>query len=175
MRKVKDKRHTINIMDIFIILLALVCIFSIVLRARHTKETYVEDEYRLYFQIDDIKSSSYSFFEGHEGEIVRIKDGGQVLGTLGGDFVRGAAVYTYTENGEDGSKVDKSAVYPEAQEGDPYSNERCSVTGYIIVRGNRSANGLFLNGDTYLTANQSLTVLTEHIEVTLRITDILEK
>ena len=141
----------------------------------NTQQNYLPKEYRVYFQIDDINSSSFAYFDGHSGETVRIKDSDIIFGTLGSEFSRGVAVYTYTENMEDGTKVDKTATYPAPEgNGDLYSEERCSISGYIVVWGNVSNNGIFLNGNTYFAKGDVLDIVSEHIGATIRITEISE-
>ena len=129
MRKEQVKKHKINVMDILIILLTLVCITSIVLRATSNNNEYQPKEYRVYFEIDDIRSSSFTYFEGHSGDTVRIKSSGKILGTLGDEFVRGVAVHTYTETMDDGTVVTKQATHPAPESGALYTQERCSISG----------------------------------------------
>ena len=175
MRKETNKNHRFNLMDVIAILLALVCITSIVVRAISIEEPKVTAEvkkYRLYFQIDDIRSSSLAFFEGHEGESVRLKDDNTILGTLGAEFSRGVGIFTYTEN-VDGNLTDKKYYYPESVDDSFTSEERCSISGYIIVGGDMVDNVFWLNNQKILVPEQTLNIVTEHIEATIRITSIV--
>lgn len=177
MRKENIKKYKINVIDILVILLALVCITSIAWRSVSIKEAekiYGNQEYRLYFQIDNIKSSSYSFFDGHSGETVRMKDGGAILGALGSEFVRGIAIHTYTES-EDGNQTEHKHYYPESTNDSVYSADRCSISGYIVISGKLTDKGFLLNGNIPLAPNQILDVVTEHIETSIEIIDIVEK
>ncbi len=177
MRKENVKKRKINLMDVLVILLALICIGTVVARAvivDANKEQYEIKEYRLYFQIDDIKSSSFACFDGHSGEIVRIKDSGVILGNLGSEFLRGAAIHTYTEN-KDGNITETKYYHPESQGDSINPEDRCSISGYIVVQGKTKNNQFLLNDELPLSSNQTLTIVTEHIETSIRITDIVEK
>lgn len=175
MRKEHTKKHKINVIDILIILFALICIVSIVARAASTmeaKQLFAPDEYRLYFQIDDIKASSYAFFNGHEGETVRIKSGG-ILGTLGNDFSRGAAVHTYTED-KDGTITETKYYHPEPSDETTYSEERCSIKGYISVAGKLVNNALWIDDTNCLLLGQSVQIVTEHISASITVTEFVQ-
>lgn len=177
MRKEATKKYKINIIDILVVLLALVCIVSVVLRffsTREVKEFYASREHLVYFQIDDIRSSSYSFFDGHSGEIVRFKSDGKILGTLGADFSRGVAIHTYNEN-KDGNIIKTEYYYPEPKDDVSYSEDRCSINGYIIVSGKMVNDVLWIDEETSLSVNQILETTTEHIEMSIRITNVVEK
>lgn len=169
-RKETTKKIKINIMDIFVILVAVVCIVTVVLSATSSKKRYEQKQYQLYFQIDDIKSSSYSFFEGHEGENVRIKSSGEFLGTLGAEFSRGAAIYTYNENGDN-----KQYYYPESSGDTSFSHERCSINGFIVLSGEMTKDGFLVNDQTLISLNQEIEIVTEYIQVTIRVISIEEK
>lgn len=175
MRKETNKNHRFNFMDVLAILLALICITSVIMRAVSIEEPKVTAEvkkYRLYFQIDDIRSSSYAFFDGHEGESVRLKDDNTILGTLGTEFSRGVGIFTYTEN-VDGNSTDKKYYYPESTNDSFYSEERCSISGYIVVGGEMIENTFWLNNQMILVPEQTLNIVTEHIETTIRIINIV--
>ena len=174
MRKESNTKHKFNIMDAIVILLILVCIISIVWRSVSIKESYQPKEYLLYFEIDDIKNSSYAFFDGHFGENVRIKDSGEILGTLGDNFKRGEAIHTYTEN-MDGDVTNNQYYHPEASEDLSFSYERCSISGYIVVSGEMTKDGFLINDKTLLIAGQEIKVVTEYIETTIRIVSIEKK
>ena len=174
MRKENVKKHKINVMDILVILLAVICVCSIVARATSNTNVYKAKEYRVYFEIDDIRSSSFTYFEGHEGEAVRLKSNGKILGTLGGDFARGVAIHTYTENMEDGTKITKQATHPLPENGALYTQERCSISGYIVVCGNYLNNGILFEDESFIKCDQELEVVTEHLEVTIRLTGVSE-
>lgn len=177
MRKENTKKHKINVIDILVVLLALVCIASIVSRAFSTKEAkelFAPDEYRLYFQIDDIKTSSYAFFDECGGENVRVKSNGKILGVLGEEFSRGVAVHTYTEN-KDGNITETKYYHPEPKYESAYSEERCSINGYIIVSGKLVNNLLWIDEETYFSVNQTLEIITEHIGTSITVTEIVQK
>jgi hypothetical protein len=179
MLKDTNKKHKFNFWDLCVILLVIACIVSVVFRYRETvkwKQLYQNDEYRLYFTIDDIKSSSFTFFEDKKGAPVNvvINEKTIILGNLGAEFERGRAIYTYTETKEDGTKEEKQFFYPESESGDFCAEERCSISGYIVVSGKFTRKGFMLNGETPLSVGQMLNIYTEHINASIKITEIIE-
>ena len=174
MRKETTKKFRINIMDILVILLILVCIGSIVFRAIDTKDSFPTKEYVVRFVVEDIKSSSYSCFDGHGGEMVRLANDGTVLGYLGSSFSQGGAVHTYTVEKDD-KKETNQANYPMFTTNDLYSHQRCSINGEIVVKGNMGKNGVFVNGEHYLAPNMLVEIQTENIKTFIKIIDVEEK
>ncbi len=173
MRKERTKAYRINFMDILVIFLVLACLINVFVRAWTTQQLRQEKDYNVYFQIEDIKASSYSFFDGHAGEAVR--SNGKILGTLGADFSRDVAIYTYTENMEGKEGEVAHAYYPAFGDGGVASEEKCSIRGNIVVNGAMSGHGIFLDDDAYLTVGQTINIETEYIKATIKITDISEK
>ena len=171
MRKESIKKFRINIMDILVILLILVCIGSIVFRAIATKDSFPTKEYSVRFVVEDIKSSSYSYFGGHGGEMVRLAKDGAELGYFGSSFSQGTAVHTYTVE-KDGKKETKQAIYPTFTDNDINSQQRCSIIGEILVEGNMGENGVFVNGEYYLAPGMLVEIQTENIRTFIKIVDI---
>ena len=174
MRKESVKRFKINVMDILVILLILVCIGSIVFRAVVIKDSFPTKEYYVRFVIEDIKSSSYSCFDGHGGETVKFSKDGTVLGYLGSSFSQGTAVHTYTVE-KDEKQETKRAMYPTFTDNDVYSQQRCSVIGELVVSGIRGKNGVFVNGEHYIAPEMLVEIQTENIKTSIKIIDIEEK
>ncbi len=180
MRKENKRKFKFNIFDLLIILLVLICSTSVVLRyleAPEWKAEYSLSDYRLYFEIDNIRASSYKYFGENEGESVYMKtsDNDKIfLGKLGSEMERGLAIYTYTDS-EDGS--DKIAYYPEPNTDGIYDEARCSIKGYIVVRGRMTNTGFLLNGETRLFMDEikALDIITEHISATIKVTDLLKE
>ena len=74
-------------------------------------------------------------------------------------------------------KGDKSAYFTDPTVDKPtiYNDTRYSLSGYVTVRGEMTEYGFLLNGDTYISSNSTLDIISEHIETTIRIIDIIEK
>lgn len=174
MRKENTKKFKINVMDILVILLVLICIASIVIRATSIENPSAK-EYTVYFKIDDISASSYSYLQGHAGESVKLSSDGAFLGTLGKDFSRGVAIYTYTVETDVGKKEIKQAYYPAFDSEDIYSEQRCSVNGTMVVVGTKGKNGIFINGDQYIAPEMLIEIETEYIKTAINIIRIEEK
>ena len=179
MKKENNRKHKFNLFDLLVILLVLICATSVVLRyleAPEWKEEYSISEYRLYFEIDNIRASSYKYFDDYAGEVVYLNasdEGKILLGKLGPDMDRGLAIHTYTDS-EGG---DKTAHYPEATTDGIYDEARCSIKGYIVVRGRMTNTGFLLNGETRLFMDEikMLDIVTEHISATIRVTDLVKE
>ena len=134
MQKKNKPKGKFNFFDFFVIGLALLCIVSIALRAIQVpdwKEKYHDKNYRLYFEIDNIKSSSFTFFEDKADESVYVvaADGERTfIGTLGDEFERGRAFKSVSEiNPETQETEIKKYYYPESDD-NLYGDGRCAVT-----------------------------------------------
>ncbi len=158
-----------NVIDIFLILLALLCVFSIAYRALNVdariKSTELK-EYRVYFKVDDIRSSSLPYFVA--GDTVRIKQNNKTFGKLDGIVQYVPAVGAYNENGGE-------VFYPNIEKPTLYNDTRYSVVGYITVKGEMTSSGFSLNGEQYISSNSTLEIVTERIQTTIRIISITEK
>lgn len=178
MRKERKKEFRINVMDILVILLAIVCIVSISLRIWQTKDMYSQKEYEVYFCIDDIRYSSYEFFNGHGGDTVRTSDG-QILGTLGNNSVYGAPFATYTVDKMHGIVIPSQPSKDQSEGDNAPGEERCSIAGSIIVCGRMSgkdkSHSVFLDGDKYIEKGSTVDIKTEYIQASVKILDIIEK
>ena len=179
MRKENKRNFKFNIFDLVIILLVLVCATSVVLRyleAPEWKEKYSISDYRLYFEIDDIKASSYKYFSENAGKTVYMKTSDNekiLLGKLGPDMERGLAIYTYTDSEDESDKV---AYYPESNSDSIYDEARCSIKGYIVVKGRMTNTGFLLNGETRLFMDEitTLDIVNEYISNTIKVTDLVK-
>lgn len=169
MLKEKRTKYKINFFDICVILLALVCMASVVVRASIVSNE--PKEYVIRFQIDDIKSSSYDYF--FAGDTVRIKSSNEVLGVFNNDLTRQAGIFTYNDN-KGGEEV-KHYFYPSPVSGRFRFEERCSITGSITVMGNIKDNGFYVNDKILIDPNGTLNIISEHVEATIKITSIEAK
>lgn len=165
----ENKKSRFNAIDGVIILLVLLCIVAIAYKAITYNDNAVNadlKEYRVHFKVDNISSSSYDYFV--KGDTMRIKSTNRAFGTLEGINQHVPAVGAYNENG---GKV----LYPSLENLGIYNDTRYSLSGYITVRGEMTEYGFLLNGDTYIASNSTLDIISEHIETTIRIIDIIEK
>ena len=165
----ENKKSRFNAIDGVIILLVLLCLVAIAYKAITYNDHAVNadlKEYRVHFKVDNISSSSYDYFV--KGDTMRIKSTNRAFGTLEGINQHVPAVGAYNENG---GKV----LYPLLENLGIYNDTRYSLSGYITVRGEMTEYGFLLNGDTYIASNSTLDIISEHIETTIRIIDIIEK
>lgn len=163
------KKGRFNAIDAFVILLIVACIVGVVYRYITLEETSVNatlKEYVIHFKVADVSGTSLKYFK--TGDTFRIKSNGVRLGTLDGIQQHVPAVGAYNKNG---AKI----YYPQLEEETTYNTSHYSAVGYITVKGKMTADGFLLNGNTYITANDDLHVLSEHVETTLRVMSITEK
>lgn len=169
MSKNKAKSAKFNAIDALIILLVIACIASIVYKAVIASDVGGDSdlaEYRVYFKIDDIKSTSAGYF--HTGDTVRLKNNGREVGVLDGIVQHVPAVGAYNENGEE-------VFYPDIPDQTITNDTRYSLVGYITVRGEMTDKGFLLNGESYVAPNSTLDILTEWVDCSIRIISINEK
>lgn len=171
MRKENVKKHRINFIDIVVILLVVICVSSVVARAvvvGMTKDEYEIQEYQVYFEIGDIKQSSYSYFI--EGDTVRLKSSNQILGVFGSDFrcIPLSEAYNVSEDEEENDSSNSTNNFI-------YTNERCSVSGNIVVQGIFINDTFLINGTIPLAVGDTREIITEHVQVNIKITNIIEK
>ena len=158
----------------------MLCIVSIALRAiqvTYWKEKYHDKNYRLYFEIDNIKSSSFTFFEDKADESVYVvaADGERTfIGTLGDELERGRAFKSVSEiNPETQETEIKKYYYPESDD-NLYGDGRCSIKGYIDVFGKVTKSSFLLGGKPLIHFGDEIKIETEHISVVVRITGASE-
>ena len=152
----ENKKSRFNAIDGVIILLALLCLVAIAYKVITFNDNTINadlKEYRVHFKVDSISSSAST---------------NRVFGTLEGINQHLPAVGAYNENG---GKV----LYPTVDKPTIYNDTRYSLSGYVTVRGEMTEYGFLLNGDTYISSNSTLDIISEHIETTIRIIDIIEK
>ena len=158
-----------NAIDALIILLVL----TLLAGAAYRMVVYDENannaklkEYRVYFKVESIRNTARQYFVA--GDIVRIKSTNQTMGTFDSIVQHDPAVGAYNDMGG-------QVFYPEIENPDIYNDTNCFVIGYITVKGEMTNNGFLLNGDTYISTNSDLDIITDHIETTIKIISITEK
>ena len=161
------KKVKFNATDVLIILLILACIASVCYKAFFAESLAPESdlsEYRIYFKIDDIKSTSLAYFV--PGDNVRLTSSDEKVGMLEGIVQSLLAVGAYNDNGEE-------VFYPSIDKSN--DETRYSVYGNITVKGKMTDGGFLLGGERYIAPNSTLAIITEHIETEIKIISIIEK
>ncbi len=156
------KKRRFNVVDAVIILLIIACVAGVAYRTFTLKS--VDDnalEYKLYFEIEDIGSESVNYFK--IGDAFRTGSGTTVLGTLESFSVNGSAVGAYNDSG-------KPVYYPADDVLGGYA--RINVGGCISVMGEMTSRGLLVGGALYISPNCTLELVSEHISVTVKVTNI---
>jgi hypothetical protein len=165
----KNKKAKFNAIDVLIILLILACIASVVYKAFFAESVAPEsdlEEYRIYFKVDDIKSTSVAYFV--PGDNVRLTSNDESFGTLESIGQILLAVGAYNENGGE-------IYYPDVEDQTIYNDTRYSLTGYILVKGVITDKGFLLNGTTYIAPNTELEIVTQHLKTCIKIVSINAK
>lgn len=156
-----SRKRRFNVIDAVIILLIIACIAGVVYRS--VTLSGMEDdtkEYKLYLEIDDISSSSLDYFK--IGDTFRVRSDGTVLGALESVKVNGAAIGAYNDNGD-------AVYYPDD---DGSGSARIRVECCILVRGDMTERGLLVGNSLYISPNCTVEMISEHINVTAKVTNI---
>lgn len=161
-KKFFEKRK-FNIIDAFIIILALICVLGIYFRSQITEWIGIDkqlSEYKIVFKVSEIKYTSGKYFISG-GELFLDSPDIQ-LGTIDGNctFVP-SEVYL-----ELGDGVFAQSTYPK----DTYID----VFGAVKCTGAVREDGFYLEGSYSITPGMKLNVHTEMLDFTLTVTDIVE-
>ncbi len=155
--KAKNKRF--NSIDVFIILLIVLCIAAIYFRGTVASWIGVEkelDEYKITFEVKQIKSTSDKYLI--TGNDVYMANGG-LLGKLSEKSSLPSKVFVKDQNGK---QVEVS--YPK----DTYID----VTGSLTCKGITNDDGFYLNGTYSISPGTVLNVYTDMLDFTITVTDI---
>lgn len=163
------KKVRFNAIDALIILLVLAILagaaYRMVVYDENAKEAKLK-EYTVYFKVESIRNTARQYFVA--GDVVRMKSTNQKIGVFDSIVQHDPAVGAYNDMGG-------QIFYPEIDNPDIYNDTNCFVIGYITVKGEMTSGGFLLNGDTYITSNSDLDIVTDHIETTIKIISITEK
>lgn len=167
MNKTKNKCR-LGALDVFIIIVVIICAVSIAVRYFDIKESDVNnnvqlENYVLSFEIKNIKDSSAdNYFE--KGTNFYIEDSGELLGTLREGITVSDAVRYYEKT--DGTVV----AAPNTATGDLY---RVDIEGSMDVMGVTGSDGRFLlGGNQYIALNKEIKVCSKYLLVTIAVTGI---
>ena len=164
----KEKKLRIGALDIFIILVVLVCAVSIALRYVSIKDAGVGESaplenHDVSFKVSDIKDTSAQYYM-EPGTSFYLEDTDAILGTLReGITVSDAEKIYEMPNGE-------VVVAQNNATGDLY---RVDVEASFDAKGRVDSAGRFLlNGNTYLGINKEVKIYSKYLAITVVITGI---
>ena len=168
MNENKQTKRRLGALDWCLIIAAVLLIVGIcfrlnVFRLFTPKQTPQLEEYLVTFRVANIRSTSGDLFE--EGTVFYAESGKNVFGTVTGSVtITPAEIYTEDEDG-------KCVLLYYSGDGD---DSRVDVSGVFRVAACISEDkGLYmLNGETYIAPNQSLTIYSDRLTVTVLITGI---
>jgi hypothetical protein len=169
-RTKKRNNARFNIMDFLIVLIVLLCVFSLV--ARYTTvldKIGISDhleEYEISFTVSDLRYTTPNFFRIDDDIYLSDDDHAYVgkllsreIGSTDALTITLSSQYVQTETGF------VSAYYAE--------NTFVDVAGRILCRGSINADGYFmLNGNAYLSEGQTVSVCTDLVSFEMIVTDI---
>lgn len=166
----KRSNARFNIMDFLIILIVLLCVFSLV--ARYTTVlnklgiTEHLEQYEISFTVTDLRYTTPNFFRIDDAVYLRDGDHTYVgkllsreIGSTDALTITLSSRYVQSETGF------VSAYYAE--------NTLVDVAGRILCEGSVSSDGYFMvNGNTYLSEGQTVSVCTDLVSFEMTITGI---
>lgn len=170
----KNKKRSnarFNIMDFLIILIVVLCIFSLI--ARYTtvlKKIGITDhleQYEVGFTVSNLRHTTPNFF--HIEDALYLQDENHTyMGKLLSREVGSTDALTITLSSQ---YVQSETGFISAYYAD---NTFVDVSGRILCEGNVSSEGYFmLGGNVYLSEGQTLAVCTDLVSFELTVTDIL--
>ena len=150
-----------NIIDVFLIVIVVLCVLGIYFRAEIAEKIGLEkdlEEYKLGFKITEIRYTSAEYLQS--GNAVYFDGGSILFGTIDGKCQeRPSEVYI---DGPDGVPV--KVIYPK----DTYID----VFGTLKCIGLMKEDGFYLDGTYSLAPGSAVNVRTEMLNFTIIITDI---
>ena len=160
----KRKRVTgrrFNVIDLFLILLVILCILGVYFRSQISEWIGVEknlEEYSIGFKVSEVRYTSSKYLQS--GSAVYFDGGNVMIGTVDGNCtVLPAEVYI---DGPEGIPV--KVNYPK----DTYVD----ISGRIKCQGIQKENGFYLDGTYSLAPGSTVNVRTEMLNFSMTITEI---
>ena len=157
----KNRSRRFNIIDVFLIVLVILCVLGIYFRAEIAEKLGIEkdlEEYKISFKVNEIRYTSAEYLQS--GNAVYFESGNVLLGTIDGKCQeRPSEVYI---DGPDGAPV--KVIYPKDTYIDLFGTIKC--TGIL------KEDGFYLGGTYSLAPGSTLNVRTEMLNFTIIITDI---
>ena len=157
----KRSARKFNVIDLFIIILVLLCVLGIVFRSQISEWIGVEknvEEYKLSFEVSEIRYTSDKYFQA--GSKVYIDSGNALLGTIDGNCT-----------------ILPSEVYVEGPDGVPVKvncpkDTYIDISGVIKCLGIEKDGGFYLSGTYAIAPGSQLKVHTEMINFIITVTEI---
>lgn len=164
--KKNGARSRLNLLDIVLVLLLILCVVGVWQRKNLQKlfsDEEVLENYTITFEVKQLRSSTVELLQ--KDTAFYLVDGDSIvsMGVLA-EQVSTAAATAYFED-EDGTVV--SAVYPQDQ-----YEYLLDVTGALSCRGIRRDDAFLLNGKKHLSVNESVLAHTENADIEIYITSI---
>ena len=157
----KNRSRRFNIIDVFLIVLVILCVLGIYFRAEIADKLGIEkdlEEYKISFKVNEIRYPSAEYIQS--GNTVYFENGNVIFGTIDGKCQeRPSEVYI---DGPDGAPV--KVIYPK----DTY----IVLLGKIKCMGIMKEDGFCLDGTYSLAPGSTVNVRTEMLNFTIIITDI---
>ena len=157
-------KKRMNVIDGVILIVVLACIVGLVVRFTNTRSRADNDNlksYDVYFSVTDI---AYTYEDAFVvGDTFTLADSGVRLGEFVGlESILPAEFFARDKNG---NLI--IVNYPEAT--------KINVTGKLLSYGMMTENGYLAEGTTYIASGTSYRVQSEHLDVVLKITNVVEK
>ncbi len=163
-----NSKRKISALDIFAVLLLLLCVAGVIVRAYVGDGGAISDvgkengEYTVSFEITGVSGTVGSYIA--EGENL-YGEGGVLIGTVKeGVTVTPAVIFA---EDKDGKYVQS---YSASDNGE---TSLVDVKGTMFVKGREVACGFLANGKTYLSPNFETELHTKNVTVTVKITDVV--
>ena len=160
-RSEKKAGRRFNIIDLFLIVLVILCVLGVYFRSQIAEWIGVEknvEEYKISFKISEIRYTSSKYLQS--GNAVYFDGGNILIGSIDGNCtVLPAAVYI---DGPDGVPV--KVNYPK----DTYVD----ISGSIKCLGIEKEDGFYLGGTYSLAPGSVVNVRTEMLNFSMMITEI---
>lgn len=157
----KSSARKFNIIDVFLIILVVLCVLGVYFRAQVAEWIGVEkkvEEYKIGFKISEMRYTSGKYLQA--GNKVYFNGGNVLIGTIDGNCITLPAS-TYVD-GPNGAPV--KVNYPK----DTYVD----VSGTIKCEGLMKEDGFYLGGTYVLSPGSTVSVRTEMLNFTIIITEI---
>lgn len=175
-KKPEKKKAHFNIVDVIIIVVVVACIGGIVLRVSlidNFKDSTLK-EYVISFEAEGLSNDQYDAFiksygeSDKDGNFISFADRNESIGRI--LSVPEAESYIILANGEKVDSGDAGLAYL----GVEIKNDLLwNIKGKIVCKGTYTeSNGFWLNGETFLAANQTIEVTTKYSQLFLKIISI---
>jgi len=157
----KASARKFNIIDVFLIILVVLCVLGVYFRAQVAEWIGIEnkvEEYKLGFKISTVRYTSGKYLQA--GNEVYFDGGNVLIGTIDGNCITlPASAYV---DGPDGAPV--KVNYPK----DTYVD----ISGTIKCEGLMKEDGFYLGGTYVLSPGSTVSVRTEMLNFTIIVTEI---